>query len=707
MSFSLIANAMLSSSASVLPFADPSPSPSEGDLADVAVAATVDTLALVVGSVVGFMLGFFVAWIITGVLRAFGRRRPALATLQRQTKHSFDVLMAIVGSRIGFFVAVKLGGVEPSWSSPIYHIYLILIILAVAALAVDSLAATQESYLARLKHVGQSRYRRAQTQLQILHRVIAVVIWVVALAAVLLTFPAARAAGASVLASAGIASVIAGIAAQGTLGNMFAGLQLAFSDSIRMNDIVIWQGEYAYVEEITLTYVVLKIWDGRRLIVPSSQMTTQTFENWTRRAPDLVGSVDLLLDWQAPVDALRAHLNSLLASTDMWDGGTGTLVVQAADNGRILIRLMVSAKDSSTLTDLKNFVREHMVAYIQNAAPQAIPRVHIQSAGMPALDAGLSAGDGSFGQSAPAAARDAAGAEISVREMPASGQPAVQDESAANTGRAAGSGQAALVPDTPYPTYQGADAHVAHGVVMSADLPITTGVTTYTTDRADAEAARAYKAKARRRKGKILPALMKTQVLSTSELDSLKAKVEKKKLDKKKTKRQEAESDAHPADAADGVGSVIQSDALSDAKNAGGSAGYPARVPLAERLHVWDGAADAAQAEGGVQIISGVHTMNGVEPGHESSIFTGSAQAMKRAEDFSGPGDDAFREREAEADLRLKRQSQSEAVDEATGGKSAETAEAADDGSDQKPDNNSDKKLDGKSGENSEEKSAE
>lgn len=206
-----------------------------------------------------------------------------------------------------------------------------------------------------------------------MHRILTVVIWILVVAAILLTFPGARAAGASILASAGLISVVAGLAAQSVLGNVFAGLQLAFSDSMRVGDVVSFRNTLATVEEITLTYVVLSVWDGRRVIIPSTTMTSEPFENWTRRAPEMTGTIDWTVDWAVPVKLARKQLEYLLGTTDLWDGRTGILQVADAINGTVTLRAIVSAADSGTLTDLKNYLREAMVAWIQQEAPQAIP----------------------------------------------------------------------------------------------------------------------------------------------------------------------------------------------------------------------------------------------------------------------------------------------------------------------------------------------
>jgi hypothetical protein len=205
------------------------------------------------------------------------------------------------------------------------------------------------------------------------------VILIVGIASILLTFPGVQAVGASVLASAGLVSIVAGLAAQSTLANVFAGVQLAFSDAIRVDDVVIAQAEWGRIEEITLTYVVVHIWDDRRLVLPSTYFTSTPFENWTRHSSQLLGSVEFDLDWRVSPAQMRAHLAEILAKTKLWDGRTGVLQVTDAIAGYVRIRILVTAIDAPTLFDLRCFVREDMIEWLHTHDPAALPRTRIQT----------------------------------------------------------------------------------------------------------------------------------------------------------------------------------------------------------------------------------------------------------------------------------------------------------------------------------------
>ncbi|MFP7696362.1 mechanosensitive ion channel family protein [Trueperella sp. LYQ143] len=343
-----------------------------------AVAATFDVLALAMAVAIGVGIGILVGFIVVGILRAVGRRHHYVDPVARSVSRRLEILLLIIGGWMGLIHGRRaiLPGLEPAWVAVLDQIFLIVVILAVTWCVVGLANGLIEAINLRMAEASEGRAARVKTQTQILRRVLVCVLWLLGIAGVLLTFPAARAAGASIFASAGIISVVAGLAAQTTLGNVFAGLQLAFTDSIRVGDIVMYETHYTTVEEITLTYVVLAVWDGRRIIVPSTIMTTKSFENWTRRAPQMTGDVTWEVDWAVPIDAARMQLEHILHSTDLWDGRTGVMQVSdATRNSSLTLRAIISAKDSPTLTDLKNYVREEFVKWIQYEATYAMPHI--------------------------------------------------------------------------------------------------------------------------------------------------------------------------------------------------------------------------------------------------------------------------------------------------------------------------------------------
>ena len=317
------------------------------------------------------------------VTRAASRRREGAQMLLAKARHPYRLLLIVVALWIAaaFTLPDENWGTIPyaTWHGDVHHAFLIVTIALstwlIAALLGYGLSLAVTRYEV---DVPDNRVaRRAQTQLLIVRRLLVVIIVIVGLASVLLTFPGVQALGTSVLASAGVVSIIAGLAAQSTLSHVFAGVQLAFSDAIRVDDVVVVNTEWGRIEEITLTYVVVHIWDDRRLVVPSTYFTSNPFENWTRTSSQLLGEIDFDLDWRVSTAAMRTQLGVILKSTSNWDGRTQVLQVTDAVGGYVHVRILVSAADSPTLFDLRCYVREAMVDWVQQQNPQTMPRTRI------------------------------------------------------------------------------------------------------------------------------------------------------------------------------------------------------------------------------------------------------------------------------------------------------------------------------------------
>jgi len=220
---------------------------------------------------------------------------------------------------------------------------------------------------------SDAEVRRITTQLRLLRRLANAIIGILAIGFALFTFPAVQGVGAGLLASAGVLSVIGGLAAQSVLGNLFAGIQLAFSDAVRVGDVVVVEDEWGTIGEITLSYVVVYVWDERRLIVPSTYFTSTAFETWTRKTSKVLGTVFMDVDWRVPVDKVRAEFERFLKGNPLWDGRASGVVVTDARGGYVQVRLLISAEDSSKQWDLRCEVREHMVTWLQKKHPEALP----------------------------------------------------------------------------------------------------------------------------------------------------------------------------------------------------------------------------------------------------------------------------------------------------------------------------------------------
>ncbi len=253
-------------------------------------------------------------------------------------------------------------------------------IAVVAWLAVKVVFVVEDTLFNRVRVDVEDnrRARRLRTQLALLRRMTALVVVVVALGAMLTTFDQVRVLGTSLLASAGLLGVVAGVAAQSTLGNVFAGLQLAFTDAIRLDDAVVVEGEWGWVEELTLTYVVVHLWDERRMVLPTSWFTTNPFQNWTRKQSRVLGEVTLHLDPSAPVEALRREAHRIVEASPLWDRQAWVLQVVDTTPSTMVVRVLASAADAPTAFDLRCEVREKLLSYVQQTHPGALPRVRVE-----------------------------------------------------------------------------------------------------------------------------------------------------------------------------------------------------------------------------------------------------------------------------------------------------------------------------------------
>ncbi|RUR00850.1 mechanosensitive ion channel family protein [Labedella endophytica] len=333
-----------------------------------------------VAVLVAVALALAVVTITSLVVRGVSRRKPAARGLLTSARAPFRALVLVSLLWIASAVSVPA---SLSWWPMASHALLIAVIV-LASWLVGSLASFGLSQAAgryRIDVADNRVARRVRTQIQMVRRLVLVAVVIVGASAVLMTFPEVRTIGASLLASAGVVSIIAGLAAQSTLGNVFAGMQLAFSDAIRVDDVVIVEGEWGLIEEITLTYVVVKIWDDRRLVVPSTYFTTTPFQNWTRRTSDLLGSIELDLDWRIDPRDMRVELDAILERSELWDERVKVLQVTDATGGFVRVRVLVSARDAGTLFDLRCEVREELVEWVHRHGSDGIPKTRVVMGG--------------------------------------------------------------------------------------------------------------------------------------------------------------------------------------------------------------------------------------------------------------------------------------------------------------------------------------
>ncbi len=262
------------------------------------------------------------------------------------------------------------------------------IILLSTWLAARGLVAVEDIVTPRLgvDRADNLRARTLQTQLRVLRRIAIVVVLAFGIIALLMSIDGFRDFGTGLLASAGVASLVIGLAAQRMLSNLLAGFQVGFTQPIRLDDVVVVEGEWGRIEEITLTYVVVAIWDQRRLVLPISYFLETPFQNWTRRTSELLAPVFLRTDFDVDLDGMRAELQRLAEASPHFDGRVCVLQVTDSGERSLEVRALVSARDSGSAWDLRCAIREGLVEYLRRAQPGALPKIRTDAAGAALAD---------------------------------------------------------------------------------------------------------------------------------------------------------------------------------------------------------------------------------------------------------------------------------------------------------------------------------
>ena len=322
--------------------------------------------------------GFIAYYIIFKIAKAFAGRTKSVID-DSIVKHCRGPMRLIIPLLFCNFM-LPLVTLPPGILLLLKQTLSVLLIGAVAWLLIRVINIFEDAILHQFKvNVADNlRARRIHTQIQILKKVVVVVVTILALAAILMTFDKVRQLGASILASAGIAGIIVGLAAQRSIATLLAGIQIALTQPIRIDDVVIVENEWGRIEEIALTYVVIRIWDLRRLIVPITYFIEKPFQNWTRISADLLGTVFLYTDYTVPIQAVREELRRILEGSEKWDRRVCVLQVTDTTERTVQLRALVSAADSSKAWDLRCEVREKLVDFLQKNYPHALPRVRAE-----------------------------------------------------------------------------------------------------------------------------------------------------------------------------------------------------------------------------------------------------------------------------------------------------------------------------------------
>ncbi|HYD43810.1 MAG TPA: mechanosensitive ion channel family protein [Phenylobacterium sp.] len=306
------------------------------------------------------------------VRRALKRRDEFWRTLIQRTRGPSRLALLVVGLGL----AANLAPLTEGQASLLKQVLLVAFIVLIGWIALTALDIASAIYLRRFKiDVADNLLARKHvTQTRILRRAAAVLIVVLTTGFALMTIPGVRQYGVSLLASAGVAGIILGLALQPVLTNLLAGIQIAITQPIRLDDAVIVEGEWGNVEEIGATYVVVKLWDWRRMVLPLSYFITTPFQNWTRENASLIGAAMIYVDYSAPVDEMRAKLEEIAKASPLWDGDVVNLAVTELSERTMQIRCLISASSAGKVFDLRTHVREEMVEWLKVEYPGALPR---------------------------------------------------------------------------------------------------------------------------------------------------------------------------------------------------------------------------------------------------------------------------------------------------------------------------------------------
>lgn len=284
---------------------------------------------------------------------------------------------------VGVIFAIPLLGLPPQYNGIVTKGTSFLLIVAVATILFQAVHLGERAVLTRydITAADNLQARKVYTQVHVISKTLYVIIGLFTVASVLMLFEEVRRFGASLLASAGVVGIIAGFAAQKTIANLFAGFQIAMTQPIRLDDVVVVEGEWGRVEEISLTYVVIHIWDDRRLVVPLGYFIDKPFQNWTRASAQLLGSVFMWVDYSLPLDQLRAALKQIIEPHPLWDKRFWNVQVTDTTEKSMQIRVLATTADSSKGWDLRCDIREKLIAYVQQNHPGSLPQLRLHESG--------------------------------------------------------------------------------------------------------------------------------------------------------------------------------------------------------------------------------------------------------------------------------------------------------------------------------------
>ncbi|WP_231497031.1 mechanosensitive ion channel family protein [Pseudoxanthomonas suwonensis] len=332
------------------------------------------------GYVVPLGIALLLGLVVHVLLRRVARRIADHQSTRARIVHAMVLPLAFALPLLFVLAALRAMPIPDEDLRTWAHALRLAVFACVTWLLVRVVGAVEDSILRHnpMEIADNLHARRIQTQTRVLSRVAMGAIILLGVSLSLMTFPAVRQVGATLLASAGIAGLVAGIAARPVFGNLIAGLQIALAQPIRLDDVVIVEGEWGRIEEINSTYVVVRIWDERRLVVPLSWWIENPFQNWTRSSAQMLGTAFLWLDYRTPMDEVRAELERICHGDPRWDGRVCIAQVTDTSEREMQVRLLVSARDSGEAFDLRCAVRERMIGFLAQHYPHALPRLRAE-----------------------------------------------------------------------------------------------------------------------------------------------------------------------------------------------------------------------------------------------------------------------------------------------------------------------------------------
>ena len=326
-------------------------------------------LGLVLGAILLALLFYRVAtWLLN---RAFGTRLPLLSVFIQRTSGPAQLALCLAAVAL----VLPLAPLDDTIRTLLMRLFVVAVIALIGWISIRIVDMSAARYLQNFRDVTENFVARKHvTQVRVFKRVTDTIIVIITVSTALMTFDSVRQYGVSLFASAGAAGIIVGLAARPLLSNLIAGLQIAITQPIRIEDAVIIENEWGWVEDIASTYVVIRLWDWRRMVVPLSYFIEKPFQNWTRDTASLIGVIALHVDYRADVPRIRRWLEEAVKQSKLWDGAVVSLQVIDADARTIELRALVSARNAPQSWDLRCEIREKLVAFIRDEMPEALPR---------------------------------------------------------------------------------------------------------------------------------------------------------------------------------------------------------------------------------------------------------------------------------------------------------------------------------------------